>query len=67
MTAWCAAHPGPPFPRCSSAATPVPGDMRLAGGPVLDGCVVSLGDPAGCPRPEPAGVAERLARSIVPV
>ena len=36
----------------------VPGDLRLAGSPVLDGCVVSLGDPAGCPRPEPAGVAE---------
>ena len=32
--------------------------MRLADAPVLDGCVVSLGDPAGCPRPEPAGVAE---------
>ena len=36
----------------------VPGDMRLAGSPVLGGCVVSLGDPAGCPRPESAGVAE---------
>ncbi len=36
----------------------VPGDMRLADAPVLDGCVVSLGDPAGCPRPEAAGVAE---------
>jgi len=36
----------------------VPGDMRLAEAPVLDGCVVSLGDPGGCPRPGPAGVAE---------
>jgi S-DNA-T family DNA segregation ATPase FtsK/SpoIIIE len=36
----------------------VPGDMRLADSPLMDGCVVSLGDPAGCPRPEPAGVAE---------
>ena len=36
----------------------VPGDMRLADAPVLDGCVVSLGDPAGCPRAERAGVAE---------
>ena len=36
----------------------VPGDMRLAGSPVMDGCVVSLGDPAGCRRPDPAGVAE---------
>ncbi|MGO8728229.1 MAG: FtsK/SpoIIIE domain-containing protein, partial [Streptosporangiaceae bacterium] len=32
--------------------------MRLADAQVLDGCVVSLGDPAGCLRPEPAGVAE---------
>ena len=36
----------------------VPGDMPLADSPVLDGCVVSLGDPAGCPPPQPAGVAE---------
>ena len=36
----------------------LPGDMRLADSPVLDGCVVSLGDPAGCVRPEQAGVAE---------
>ena len=36
----------------------VPGDMRLADSPLMDGCVVSLGDPAGCPRREPAGVAE---------
>src|SRR5580658_5255050 len=36
----------------------VPGDMRLADSPIMDGCVVSIGDPAGCPRPEPAGVAE---------
>src|ERR1019366_1181637 len=36
----------------------VPGDMRLADSPIMDGCLVSLGDPAGCRRPEPAGVAE---------
>ena len=36
----------------------VPGDMRLAGSPLLDGCVVSLGDPSGCPRPQPPGAAE---------
>ena len=36
----------------------VPGDMRLADSPLMDGCVVSLGDPAGCLRPEPPGVAE---------
>ena len=40
----------------------VPGDIQLADSPLMDGCVVSLGDPAGCQRPEPAGVAElRLA------
>jgi S-DNA-T family DNA segregation ATPase FtsK/SpoIIIE len=36
----------------------VPGDMRLADSPIMDGCVVSIGDPAGGRRPEPAGVAE---------
>jgi S-DNA-T family DNA segregation ATPase FtsK/SpoIIIE len=36
----------------------VPGDMRLADSPIMDGCVVSIGDPAGCRRSEPAGVAE---------
>ena len=36
----------------------VPGDMRLADSPVLDGCVISLGDPAGCVQPEQAAVAE---------
>ena len=36
----------------------VPGDMRLAGSPLLDGCVISLGDPAGCPQPESPGIAE---------
>jgi S-DNA-T family DNA segregation ATPase FtsK/SpoIIIE len=36
----------------------VPGDMRLADSPIMGGSVVSVGDPAGCVRPEPAGVAE---------
>ena len=36
----------------------VPSDMRLADSPIMDGSVVSLGDPAGCRRPSPAGVAE---------
>ena len=36
----------------------VPGDLRLADSPIMDGSVVSIGDPAGCRRPEPAGVAE---------
>jgi len=49
---------GSRFPVLFIGGHRVPGDMRLADAPVLDGCVVSLGDPAGCPRPEPAGVAE---------
>src|ERR1700733_3859336 len=36
----------------------VPGDMRLADSPVIDGCVVSIGDPAGGRPPEPPGIAE---------
>ena len=32
--------------------------MRLADSPVIDGRVVSIGDPAGCRPPEPSGVAE---------
>src|ERR1700722_8696441 len=36
----------------------VPGDMRLADSPVIDGCVVSIGDPVGGRPPEPAGIAE---------
>ena len=36
----------------------VPGDMRLADSPIMDGSVVSIADPAGCRRPEPTGVAE---------
>jgi len=36
----------------------VPGDTRLADAPIRDGCVVSIGEPAGCQRPESAGVAE---------
>src|SRR5208282_3809003 len=36
----------------------VAANVRLAEAPIRDGAVVSLGDPAGCARPEPAGVAE---------
>ena len=50
--------PGSRFPALFVGGHRVPGDMRLADAPVLDGCVVSLGDPAGCPPSEPAGVAE---------
>ena len=49
---------GPAVPALFVGGHRVPGDMRLDDAPVLDGCVVSLGDPAGCPRPAPAGVAE---------
>ena len=50
--------PGPWVPALFVGGHRVPGDMRLAGSPLLDGCVVSLGDPSGCLRPEPPGVAE---------
>ena len=53
-----AAVPEPWVPALFVGGHQVPGDMRLAGSPLLDGCVVSLGDPSGCPRPEPPGVAE---------
>ena len=36
----------------------VPPEQALAGSPIRPGCVVSLGDPAGCMSPEPAGVVE---------
>ena len=49
---------GPAVPALFAGGHQVPGDVRLADAPVLDGCVVSLGDPVGGPRPEPAGVAE---------
>ena len=52
------AGPGSRFPALFVGGHRVPGDMRLADAPILDGCVVSLGDPAGCPPSEPAGVAE---------
>ena len=48
---------GSRFPVLFVGGHRVPADMRLADAPVLDGCVVSLGDPAGCPRPESGGVA----------
>ena len=53
-----AAVPEPWVPALFVGGHRVPGDMRLAGSPLLDGCVVSLGDPSGCPRPEPPGAAE---------
>jgi DNA segregation ATPase FtsK/SpoIIIE, S-DNA-T family len=57
---------GPEVPALFVGGHRVPGDMPLAGSPVLDGCVVSLGDPAGCPRPEPAGVAELRVAGAAP-
>jgi S-DNA-T family DNA segregation ATPase FtsK/SpoIIIE len=68
-----ARHAGPGIPGYGSApaaaarpAAPalfvgyhqVPGDMRLADSPIMDGSVVSIADPTGCRRPEPVGVAE---------
>ena len=49
---------GPAAPALFVGWHQVPGDMRLADSPILDGSVVSIADPAGCRRPEPAGVAE---------
>jgi S-DNA-T family DNA segregation ATPase FtsK/SpoIIIE len=49
---------GPAIPALFVGGHRVPGDLRLADSPVTDGCVVSLGDPAGCRRPDPTGVAE---------
>jgi S-DNA-T family DNA segregation ATPase FtsK/SpoIIIE len=36
----------------------IPPDRTLAGSPIRPGCVISLGDPSGCLRPEPTGVVE---------
>jgi S-DNA-T family DNA segregation ATPase FtsK/SpoIIIE len=36
----------------------VPSDVQFADSQIRDGSVVSLGDPSGCGRPEPAGVAD---------
>jgi DNA segregation ATPase FtsK/SpoIIIE, S-DNA-T family len=36
----------------------VPPGLELGDSPVRPGCVVSLGDPSGCVRPEPTGVVE---------
>src|ERR1039457_6788929 len=49
---------GPARPALFVGWHQVPGDMRLADSPILDGSVVSIADPAGCRRPESAGVAE---------
>src|ERR1017187_10457321 len=49
---------GPAAPALFVGWHQVPGDMRLADSPILDGSVVSIADPAGCRRPESAGVAE---------
>ena len=57
---------GPAAPALFVGWHQVPGDMRLADSPILDGSVVSIADPAGCRRPESAGVAEiRDRKSVV--
>jgi DNA segregation ATPase FtsK/SpoIIIE, S-DNA-T family len=58
MHGMSATVPGPWAPALFVGGHQVPADMRLAGSPLLDGCVVSLGDPSGCLRPAPPGVAE---------
>jgi DNA segregation ATPase FtsK/SpoIIIE, S-DNA-T family len=45
-------------PGLFTAGQRVPGDIPLADSLIRDGSVVSLGDPSGCRRPDPAGVAE---------
>lgn len=53
-----AAVPEPWVPDLFVGGHRLPGDMPLAGSPLLDGCVASLGDPSACPRPEPPGAVE---------
>ncbi len=36
----------------------IPPKLTLADSPIMDGAVISLGDPSGCLRPEPAGIVE---------
>ena len=49
-----AAHTPPLFVKYQQ----VPPDISLVQSPIRDGVVLSMTDPAGCARPEPAGVAE---------
>jgi DNA segregation ATPase FtsK/SpoIIIE, S-DNA-T family len=58
-----AAHPADA--RQQSASVPlyvsyqlIPPELTLADSPIRDGAVISLGDPAGCLPPEPAGLVE---------
>ena len=50
--------PRPAAPALFVGYHQVPGDLQLADSPIMDGCVVSIGDAAGCRRPEPVGVVE---------
>jgi DNA segregation ATPase FtsK/SpoIIIE, S-DNA-T family len=36
----------------------IPPELTLGDSPIRDGSVISLGDPSGCLRPEPAGIVE---------
>ena len=53
-----AAPPVPAVPPLFVNCLLVPADLPLADSVIRDGAVVSVGDPAGCIRPEPAGAAE---------
>jgi DNA segregation ATPase FtsK/SpoIIIE, S-DNA-T family len=50
--------PAASAPRLFTVGQRVPADVPFADSLIRDGSVVSLGDPSGCRRPEPAGVAE---------
>ncbi|MGA2826348.1 MAG: FtsK/SpoIIIE domain-containing protein [Streptosporangiaceae bacterium] len=55
------AFPGPRSPAPTAVYVDqvlVPPEQALRDSPIRPGCVVSLGDPAGCIGPEPAGVVE---------
>ncbi|MEO7196679.1 MAG: FtsK/SpoIIIE domain-containing protein [Pseudonocardiaceae bacterium] len=51
-------RPGSRTARLYVDATEVDPRLSLSASPLWDGALVSLEDPAGCPRPEPAGLAE---------
>ncbi|MGH3852717.1 MAG: hypothetical protein ACRDR6_04300 [Pseudonocardiaceae bacterium] len=51
-------RPGSRGARLYVDATEVDPRLSLSASPLRDGALVSLEDPAGCPRPEPAGLAE---------
>jgi DNA segregation ATPase FtsK/SpoIIIE, S-DNA-T family len=51
-------RPGAPAARLYVGGTAVDPRLPLSASPLREGALVSLDDPAGCPRPEPAGLVE---------